>query len=312
MTSRSGRPLVVMIAVPFVIIIGVLLWATRSDGDGARSSASSSSLAPRASSHRFQGARAFALLREQVRDYGHRPAGSPKLRALAERLRDLLPAGQFEGVPGHPGLRNIVGSVRGRKPVIVIGAHYDTEAKPDGFVGANDGAAGTAAVVELARVFAKTKRPKGARALRFVLFDGEEEPAGCKPFIECGLRGSKAYAARHANKVQSMVLLDYIAEKRGLRFQRESASDAALWGKLRSAARAVGVGSLFPSGGLGLRILDDHTPFSDRGIPAIDIIDFDYPPRDTVEDDLDKVSARSLDAVGEAVYRLVARLRRAG
>jgi Zn-dependent M28 family amino/carboxypeptidase len=145
--------------------------------------------------------------------------------------------------------------------------------------------------------------------VRFVLFDGEEEPAGCQPFLSCGLRGSKAYAARHAREVRSLVLLDYIAEKRGLSFPREDGSDPALWQRARAAASAVGAGALFPdtvSGG----ILDDHTPFTDRGIPAIDLIDFDYPPRDTLADNLDKVSARSLDAVGETVLRLVATLRR--
>jgi hypothetical protein len=48
----------------------------------------------------------------------------------------------------------------------------------------------------------------------------------------------------------------------------------------------------------------------DAGIPAIDVIDFDYPPADTLKDTLDKVSERSLDAVGETAYRLITRLRR--
>ncbi|MDP1850295.1 MAG: M28 family metallopeptidase [Solirubrobacteraceae bacterium] len=265
-------------------------------------------LAPRATANRFDGARAFALLRTQVEDYGWRPAGSPALRRLAVRLRALLPRGSFEDVPGHPGLRNVVGSVPGRMPAIVVGAHYDVEAAPEGFVGANDGAAGTAAVVTLARAFARAPRPRNARALRFVLFDGEEEPAGCEPFIECGLRGSKAYAERHAGDTSAMILLDYIAERRGLSFPREDGSDPQLWARLRSAARAVGVGALFPNRTAG-QIIDDHVPFTQRGVPAIDLIDFDYPLRDTLDDDLGAVSQRSLDAVGEAVHRLVARLR---
>jgi glutaminyl-peptide cyclotransferase len=148
--------------------------------------------------------------------------------------------------------------------------------------------------------------------VRFVLFDGEEQPAGCPEprFLSCALRGSKAYAARHARELRSLVLLDYIAEKRNLSFPREAGSDVVLWQQLRAAASAVGVGALFPDTSSG-RILDDHTPFTDRGIPAIDVIDFDYPPRDTLADTLDKVSARSLDAVGEAVLRLVETLRRA-
>ena len=265
--------------------------------------------APRATAHRFDGVRAFRLLREQVREYGPRPAGSAALRRLAVRLRALLPRGRFEAVPGHPRLRNVVGRIPGRAPAVLVGAHYDVEAAPTGFVGANDGAAGTAAVVTLARAFARTPRPPGARELRFVLFDGEEEPAGCEPFIACGLRGSTAYAERHARRLGQMILLDYIAERRGLSFPREAGSDASLWEQLRSAARAAGVGSLFPASGAAVQILDDHTPFTQRGVPAIDVIDFDYPQRDSLADNLSAVSERSLDAVGEAVYRLVARLR---
>ena len=49
-------------------------------------------------------------------------------------------------------------------------------------------------------------------------------------------------------------------------------------------------------------ILDDHTPFLQRGIPAIDIIDFDYEYWHTVSDTPDKVSAESLGIVGETIY----------
>ena len=273
--------------------------------------AAEAALAPRATVNRFSGPQAFALLREQVEDYGWRPAGSTSLRRLAARLRGLMPRGRFEAVPGHPMLRNVVGSVPGRMPAIVVGAHYDVEAEPEGFVGANDGAAGTAAVVTLARAFAQAPRPRNARALRFVLFDGEEEPAGCTDFLACGIRGSTAYAKRHARETRAFVLLDYIAEKEGLRFTREGASDRGLWGQLRSAARAAGVGALF-SAETSPEILDDHYPFTQRGVRAIDLIDFDYPQRDSLADNLDAVSERSLDAVGEAVFGLVARLRRPG
>lgn len=79
--------------------------------------------------------------------------------------------------------------------------------------------------------------------------------------------------------------------------------------KLRRAANVVGVASLFPAQPAPVQILDDHTPFTQRGVPSIDVIDFDHPQRDSLADDLDAVSERSLDAVGEAVHRLIARLR---
>jgi len=295
-----------------------------SDDDGARRTAQARTpaaatapatsvpapgLAPLPRANRFDGAAAFGLLREQVRRYGWRPAGSPALRRLAVRLRALMPRGRLEAIRGHPRLRNVVGTVPGRRPAIVVAAHYDVEALPEGFVGANDGAAGTAAVVTLARAFAKARRPRAARELRFVLFDGEEEPAGCTPFEACGIRGSRAYARRNAGEVSALVLLDYIAEKQGLRFARELGSDAGLWARLRAAAADVGVGALFPAAPASGEVLDDHTPFTRRGVRAIDIIDFDYPQRDSLQDDLDAVSQRSLDAVGEAVHRLLARLR---
>jgi len=131
-------------------------------------------------------------------------------------------------------LRNVVGTVAGRSPAILVGAHYDVEAAPRGFVGANDGAAGTAAVVTLARRFARAPRPAGERRRRRVAL---------------------------------------------------------------------------PPTDAGVHIINDHTPFSERGVPAIDVIDFDYPQRDSLADNLTAVCARSLDAVGEAVYGLIARLR---
>ncbi|HEY8867210.1 MAG TPA: hypothetical protein VIM22_09770, partial [Solirubrobacteraceae bacterium] len=108
-----------------------------SDHGGARVATA----APAARVDRFDASRAFALLRAQVA-VGQRPAGSPQLRRLAVRLRALLPHARFEDFGG--GERNIVGVLPGRLPATVIGAHYDSEAHPPGFVGANDSAAGTA------------------------------------------------------------------------------------------------------------------------------------------------------------------------
>jgi glutaminyl-peptide cyclotransferase len=260
---------------------------------------------PAARLDRFDAARAFGLIRTQVA-VGQRPAGSAKLRALAERLRRLLPSGRFEAVPGHRGLRNVVGVLPGRRPAIVVGAHYDTEARPRGFVGANDSAAGTAGVIELARALRALPRAANAREVRFVLFDGEEEPPGSTDFLADALRGSKAYAAAHAREVGALILLDYVANE-GLRLPREQTSSRALWERMRAAAARVGVQAVFPPTTQN-GILDDHTPFLERRIPAIDLIDFSYRYKDTLRDTVDKLSPRSLDAVGEAVLELVREL----
>jgi glutaminyl-peptide cyclotransferase len=261
---------------------------------------------PAARVNRFDAGRAFALIRRQVA-VGQRPAGSPQLRALAERLRPLLPGGRFEDVPAHPGLRNVVGVLPGRKPAIVLGAHYDSEFHPPGFVGANDSAAGTAAVIEIARDLRAERRPPNAREIQFVLFDGEEEPPNSTDFKRDALRGSKAYVRAHRAQIREMILLDYIANK-GLRLPREGTSSAALWARMRAAAARVGVGSVFPAR-RQTAILDDHTPFLDAGIPAIDLIDFSYRYADTVRDTVDKLSVRSLDAVGESALALMRELR---
>jgi glutaminyl-peptide cyclotransferase len=263
---------------------------------------------PPARVNRFDAERAMALTRRQVA-VGLRPAGSPQLRALAEQLRPLLPNGRFEDVPGHPGLRNIVGVLPGRRPAIVLGAHYDTVYRPPGFVGANDGAAGTAALIEIARYLRREKRPANAREIRFVLFDGEEEPRGSTDFATDALRGSKAYVKAHRGQVRQMVLLDYIANK-GLRLPREGSSDPALWARMRAAAARVGVGAVFPPR-VQTSILDDTTPFIDAGIPAIDLIDFSYRYSHTVQDTVDKLSLRSLDAAGESTIELLRELRAA-
>jgi hypothetical protein len=261
---------------------------------------------PKPSADRFDAPRAFALIRREL-SYGQRPAGSAQLRRLAEVLRRALPDGHFEPVKGHPGLRNVVGTIPGRAPAIVVGAHYDSEYHPKGFVGANDSAAGTAAVVELARDLGSTS----GREVRFVLFDGEEEGPGCPNarFATCALRGSRAYVAAHRREVGQMVLLDYIANK-GVRLPREGSSTPALWARVRAAAKEVGVGAVFPPSDQ-VTIYDDHTPFLRAGIPSVDLIDFSYRYADGLKDTIDKLSLASLDAVGEAVFALVSELRTA-
>jgi len=293
-----------MIALPAVIVVALVVLLTGgSDGEvpeGGPSPNVPASAAERAD--RFDSARAWKHLKYQVA-LGPRPAGSPQLAKLAAYLRARLPRGHYEAVPGHPGLRNVVGRIPGRKPAVVVAAHYDTKDLP-GFVGANDGASGTAAVLELSRALRKVKRPRGAPEIRFVLFDGEEATDDSRPFEATGLRGSKAYAERHGDDVRALVLLDFVAEKGEMRIPREAGSDERLWKRLRAAARRAGSGKAFPPGLVG-EVTDDHTPFMRRGIPAIDLIDFTFDCWHETCDDLSAVSERSLDLSGEAVLELL-------
>jgi glutaminyl-peptide cyclotransferase len=286
-----------------ILLGGALIALAATDNLPFADGDSDAAPAPRPRVDRFDSKAAFRLLREQV-ELGPRPAGSRASRQLAGRLRRLLPNGRFQAIPRHPGLRNVVGSVRGRsRRYVVVGAHYDTKDIP-GFVGANDSASGTATVVQLARQLRGRRPPK---TLVFVLFDGEESPAGTddSEFLEKGLRGSKAAALRYA-RAEAMVLLDFVGDK-SLEIPREELSNRRLWSRLRAAARRVGAAGTFPPVSSSA-VFDDHVPFRRRGVPSIDLIDFDFPCFHRTCDDLSAVSERSLDRVGETVYELLASL----
>jgi glutaminyl-peptide cyclotransferase len=263
-------------------------------------------------SGRFDADAAWRLVERQVAA-GQRPAGSPQLQKLATQLRPLMPSGSFEAIPGEPGLRNVVGTLPGAKPAIVLGAHYDTLVKPVGFVGANNGAAGSAIVLEAAASLQALGSAAGDREVRFVLFDGEEPAAGLpeetSDFYHQGLRGSRAYVAAHGRQTGAMILLDYVGN-RGLQLPREATSDRGLWERLLRASEAAGVEGVF-SNQTAPGILDDHSPFLRAGIPAVDLIDWSYPGH-SLEDGLDKISRQSLDAVGETVVQLIEEMRRQG
>jgi len=248
---------------------------------------------------RFDSEAALALLEQQLA-LGPRPAGSDASRKLAKQLRRQLPKGSYQDVPG--GLRNVIGKVEGRDPerVVVLGAHYDTKDEPD-FVGANDGASGTAVVVELARRL----KPRQLRpTIVFALFDGEESPRGTRDedFERKGLRGSKV-AARAYRDAEAMILLDFVGD-RDLSIPREANSNPKLWAQLRAAAKRAGKQKHFPDANFG-PVSDDHVPFRRQGVPAIDLIDFDFACFHQACDDRSAVSESSLDATGESVLELL-------
>jgi glutaminyl-peptide cyclotransferase len=253
--------------------------------------------APRPNVDRFDGQAAFAFLKRQVA-LGPRPAGSPASRKLAAVLRGSIPNGRYQAVPD--GLQNVIGTIRGRNPsrIVVVGAHYDTKDLP-GFVGANDSASGTAVVRQLARTIKpRTLRP----TLVFVFFDGEESPRDSGDFEQHGLRGSKV-AARSLAHAEAMILLDFVGD-RSLSLPRETNSTKRLWKRLRAAAIRVGVGRVFPDR-TAAPVSDDHIPFLQAGVPSIDLIDFDFPCWHRPCDNLSVVSARSVDAVGEAMLEFL-------
>jgi glutaminyl-peptide cyclotransferase len=256
--------------------------------------------------------RAFADLEAQVR-LGERPAGSAANRRLTELLARRLRHAGLRDVGIQRPNRNVVGVIPGREPgAIVVGAHHDTKDRiPGRFVGANDGASGVAVVLELAR--ALPDRVEGP-SIHVALFDAEEA-RGERPFTEDGTRGSRQYV-RYADVggrqgspplevIEAMVLFDLVGDC-DLEIPLEENTDADLYERFRAAALELDPdGGGAPFNGESGGILDDHIPFAQAGVPAVDLIDFQYGPGPqpgewfhTDEDDLEKVCPESLAAVG--------------
>ena len=266
---------------------------------------------------RFDAERAFADLEAQV-EIGPRPAGTPGSRELVKLLAaSLLDAGAQDVAVQRPH-RNVVATIPGTgEGTVVVGAHHDTKDIP-GFVGANDGASGVAVVLELARVLA-AGAPLDGPSVSIALFDAEEA-RGDRPFSEDGTRGSRQYVAdaqaggRQGSppieEIDSMILFDLVGDC-DLEVPREALSDQAIYDRFAEAAAEVD-GSAAPFEGETGGVEDDHIPFLEAGVPALDVIDFtfggDVSPGTywhTTEDTVDKVCPESLDAVGEPALRVL-------
>lgn len=264
----------------------------------------------------FDAGRAMRDVATQV-DFGPRPAGSEANATQAKWIaRSLRRAGVDDVRIQMPHL-NVVGTIPGRKEgSVVVGAHHDTVEIPD-FVGANDGASGVAVVLELARSL--PKRVRGPD-LRLALFDAEEARPG-ESFDADGTRGSRQYvdyAERSRRRqgsppidgIHAMVLFDLVGDC-DLQIPLEGYSDPDLHAAFAEASQDSD-GTPEPFTGEADPIADDHGPFLEADIPAVDLIDFTFGSDDrpgpywhTPEDTIDKVCAASLDAVGEAAVRAV-------
>ena len=99
------------------------------------------------------------------------------------------------------------------------------------------------------------------------------------------------------------MLLDFVANK-NLAIPYEQSSDAEMWSDMKAAASHVGASDAFPDTQQGT-VEDDHTPFIQRGIPAVDLIDFNFPCWHQTCDDLSAVSKTSLDKSGETVFEFL-------
>ena len=267
----------------------------------------------------FRGSNAFSEV-ERFLNAGSGVAGTPAaLKAadyLERRLREIgvsVTMDTFEETTpdGIRTFRNVIGIIPGKQDhLIILGAHYDLKSGIDSFVGANDSGSGVGLLLAMAPVL-QAASAKGAEVW-LVFLDGEECRVNYGP--DDGLHGSRHLAGKlvaegRAKKVQAFILADMIGDK-DLNVTIPRNSDPALMAAVFKAASESGKRTYFSL--CDYSILDDHQPFLDKGIPSIDLIDFQYgsAPRlndywHTSQDTLDKLSAASLETVGQVVLRVL-------
>jgi Zn-dependent M28 family amino/carboxypeptidase len=263
----------------------------------------------------FDSSRAWEHLRRQVA-FGPRPSGSP---ALAECRRYLLEQLKASGIAaeeqrfvaktpqGEIAMANVVGTIPGRRRErLILASHFDTKRAPAfRFVGANDGASSTAVVLELGRVL---RARQNDLTIELLFFDGEEAVNW-----DWGVLGvDNTYGSRHyvqaaqragtLTSIRAMLLLDMVGETNAV-FMREGNSTPWLVDLVWGAAKQLGHASTFSN--QRTEIDDDHIAFLRAGVPAADIIDLEYPQWHTAQDDLEHVSARTLQIVGDVVLAAV-------
>jgi len=259
----------------------------------------------------FDGARAWEHLKKQV-SFGPRPSGSAALDAcrqyIVSELRKVgIEPRQQMFIPRTPigeiSMMNVIGTIPGRRPDrIILASHYDTKRAPGfRFVGASDGASSTAALLELARVL---KARQNEFTIELLFLDGEEA-VNWEWRDPDNTYGSRYYvqAARQANTlagIKALVLLDMIGDK-NLVIERDATSTPWLVDIIWAAAARLGHRDVFTNR-IGA-FEDDHVPFLNAGVPAVDIIDLNNYAAywHTAQDDLNHVSEKSLKIVGDVV-----------
>jgi Zn-dependent M28 family amino/carboxypeptidase len=257
----------------------------------------------------FDGRQAYEFVRAQV-DLGSRAPGTQGHARIQELIRtELESAGWIVEYHdsermGHP-IRNIIAKRNDEPPQIILGAHYDTRfvadhdpdesKRSEPVPGANDGASGVAVLLELAHSL-----PDNTMPVWLVFFDTEDNGK-----IEGWdwILGSRAYAEEVDVKPRAMVIVDMIGDA-DLNVYLEKNSDKQIRAEIWATAERLGYGNRIINEEK-FSMLDDHTPFLEKGIPAVDMIDFDYPYWHTTGDTLDKVSAESLAVIGDTLWHWI-------
>jgi len=271
----------------------------------------------------FDGQAAYRAIEAQVA-FGPRIPGTPGhaaeaawLDSLLRPLADTLIVQSWTHVTEAGDtipLRNFVARFNpGASEHLLFMAHWDTRPHADAagsrdsaapVPGANDGGSGTAVLLGVAAALRQLPPSVGVDLL-FV--DGEDY--GVFDNKVDVLLGSKYYAAHPVSGGPPLyaVLFDMVGDRELQIYQEGNSLTGApevvdlVW----TVARKAGHGNVFiPS--QRWTLTDDHVSLQAQGIRAIDVVDFDYPYWHTPDDTPDKVSAQSLQAVGEVALALVA------
>lgn len=256
----------------------------------------------------FDGQRAYQDVLTQMAFGPRTPGSSSHDQTVAWMVAELKKAGwttevqelEYQGKP----VRNVIAKKGSGDPWIILGAHYDSRLVADQdkdpalnalpVPGANDGASGVAVLLEMARVL--PDEVDKARQIWLVFFDSEDQ--GNLDGWDW-IYGSRAFVEQLNGQPDAMVLLDMIGDS-DLNIYQEQNSDPDLTKQIWQTAAGLGYQNQFIQKNK-FRMLDDHIPFIQKGIPAADLIDFDYPYWHTSQDTADKVSATSLEIVGKTL-----------
>lgn len=198
---------------------------------------------------------------------------------------------------------------------ILLLAHWDTRPRSDAATdpalrdtpvpGANDGASGTAVLLVLAGLLAESPPPMGVDLL---LTDGEDYGPGVADM----LLGARRYASMLPDEGRPVygVLLDMVGDADPSFPVEEFSAQFAqvVVRKLWRAAERLGYRAYFPDA-VGQRLVDDHVPLNDAGLPTANLVDFSYGAGNrywhTPDDTPERLSARTLEMVGEVVAELI-------
>jgi Zn-dependent M28 family amino/carboxypeptidase len=265
----------------------------------------------------FNASRAMEYVKEIVA-FGPRPLGSEGHKKaenyiLAHLKGDQVERDDFEITPseGRFPVHNIIAKFPGTKDgIIVIASHYDTNwpLRNVNYVGANDGASSSALLLEIANQLRGKKRDGYSV---WLLWDDAEESMKLPwddPESLYGVRhlAEKWQADGTLKKIKAFLLEDMIGDA-DLNIERDTNSTSWLEDLIGQAATRVGYQSHFF--GREIAVTDDHMPFLQRGVPSVDLIDFDYGYNNvfwhTTQDTLDKLSPKSLAIIGTVTIEAV-------